>query len=70
MVNGLTERELEVVEAIRAGCHSLTALSHELRISSRTVESHVYSIAEKVPEKLSDKPFLRVILFALDSSSP
>lgn len=61
----LTGRELQVLEAIRAGAHTYGAISRRLEpaVSPRTVQDIVHTIAEKIPPDPSP-PLIRVILYA------
>lgn len=69
----LTEREEEVLAAIRAGARSMHQIAKALDppVSKRTVQAHVYRCALKIPPDFEGDAttFLRVMLWALHPSS-
>lgn len=66
VTEGLTPRELEVVEAIRAGARSYSAIARVLDppCATRTVEAHLSSIYRNLPGDIEPDapPFWRLVI--------
>lgn len=73
VTDGLTPRELEVLDAIRAGARSYTAIAKALEppCATRTVEAHLASIYRNLPDDVEPDmpPFWRLVVCVVGYAS-